>query len=310
MNDIIEQTATKYEVSKNELIEVLKNTVLKPTRKYTPTDADVKAFLLIANRYDLDPFKKEIHAFVSRGGIVPVVGIDGFVTLANRVDRKGWSAEIKFADTFQEIGKYKKPCPEWCEVTITRSNGSKVTVREWLDEVFGGSQGDYDNAWDTHPKRMLRHKTLAQALRLAYGLSGIYDEDEAQRIVIQQDLEQGEELIPPQEIKEIPTANIEEKPQLQEMPTQQPPEKVEQKEEIDELIKEINGEVVDAGKPVAKPVTKKQLATLFSAMIKNGIPKQSIPQELKTSHGITKPEEITEDNYQQILAFYSKGWDE
>jgi hypothetical protein len=32
------------------------------------------------------------------------------------------------------------------------------------------------------PKRMLRHKALIQAARIAFGFSGIYDEDEATRI--------------------------------------------------------------------------------------------------------------------------------
>ena len=37
--------------------------------------------------------------------------------------------------------------------------------------------------WQSHPKRMLRHKAMIQCARLAFGFSGIYDEDEAQRIV-------------------------------------------------------------------------------------------------------------------------------
>jgi hypothetical protein len=37
--------------------------------------------------------------------------------------------------------------------------------------------------WQTHPKRMLRHKALIQCARLAFGFVGIYDQDEAERIV-------------------------------------------------------------------------------------------------------------------------------
>jgi len=36
--------------------------------------------------------------------------------------------------------------------------------------------------WKSHPRRMLRHKALIQCARLAFGYTGIYDEDEAQRI--------------------------------------------------------------------------------------------------------------------------------
>ncbi|EEW4602325.1 phage recombination protein Bet, partial [Escherichia coli] len=35
----------------------------------------------------------------------------------------------------------------------------------------------------SHPKRMLRHKAMIQCARLAFGFAGIYDNDEAERIV-------------------------------------------------------------------------------------------------------------------------------
>ncbi|EKJ46221.1 phage recombination protein Bet, partial [Escherichia coli EC1869] len=37
--------------------------------------------------------------------------------------------------------------------------------------------------WQSHPKRMLRHKAMIQCARLAFGFAGIYDKDEAERIV-------------------------------------------------------------------------------------------------------------------------------
>jgi len=37
--------------------------------------------------------------------------------------------------------------------------------------------------WQSHPKRMLRHKAMIQCARLAFGYGGIYDQDEAERIV-------------------------------------------------------------------------------------------------------------------------------
>jgi len=56
----------------------------------------------------------------------------------------------------------------------------------------------FPTPWDTHPKRMHRHKTLIQAARIAFGFSGIYDEDEAERIL--------EKDITPQ--KEEPQATV------------------------------------------------------------------------------------------------------
>ena len=36
--------------------------------------------------------------------------------------------------------------------------------------------------------RMLRHKALIQCARLAFGFTGIYDQDEAERIIIEKDI--------------------------------------------------------------------------------------------------------------------------
>ena len=79
-----------------------------------------------------------------------------------------------------------KLCPEWCEVVIYRKDRSRPTiVREYLDEVYQAPRGDkgYAGPWQSHTKRFLRHKTLIQGARIAFGFAGIYDEDEAQRIV-------------------------------------------------------------------------------------------------------------------------------
>ena len=69
-------------------------------------------------------------------------------------------------------------CPEWIECLIYRKDRSHpVVVREYIDECSRDK-----GPWQTHPKRMLRHKAFIQAARMAFGFSGIYDEDEAERI--------------------------------------------------------------------------------------------------------------------------------
>jgi hypothetical protein len=54
-------------------------------------------------------------------------------------------------------------------------------VREYFSEVARSM--NYTTPWDTHPNRMHRHKALIQCARVAFGFAGIYDEDEAERIV-------------------------------------------------------------------------------------------------------------------------------
>jgi len=66
--------------------------------------------------------------------------------------------------------------PSWIECTLHRWDRRVPTrVREYYQEVRGASQ-----PWLTHPRRMLRHKALVQCARLAFGVVGVYDQDEAQ----------------------------------------------------------------------------------------------------------------------------------
>jgi hypothetical protein len=46
--------------------------------------------------------------------------------------------------------------------------------------------------WLSHPYRMLRHKSMIQCARLAFGFVGIYEQDEAERIMDAVDADTGE----------------------------------------------------------------------------------------------------------------------
>jgi hypothetical protein len=68
---------------------------------------------------------------------------------------------------------------ESCTCVIYRKDrGHPIKVTEWMSECKRASVGP----WQSHPKRMLRHKAMIQAARLAFGFGGIYDQDEAERI--------------------------------------------------------------------------------------------------------------------------------
>ena len=182
--NVLEMMASKYNLGHKTFLQTLKATVMKPDKNgKVPTDEEVAAFLLVASKYDLNPFTKEIYAFPDkRAGIIPIVGLDGFITLANRHPQYD-GYEITWADKISDISGCK-PCPEWCEVKVFRKDRAHpVVVREYLDEVYQEPRSGFKGPWQTHTKRMLRHKTLIQGFRVAFGLTGIYDEDEAIRIV-------------------------------------------------------------------------------------------------------------------------------
>ena len=66
-----------------------------------------------------------------------------------------------------------------------------TAIREYLDEVYrepftGNKDGrsyTINGPWQSHTKRFLRHKTMIQAARLVFGFGGIFDQDEAERIL-------------------------------------------------------------------------------------------------------------------------------
>lgn len=176
--------ATKLDMGDGaDLIDTLKATAFKGE----VSDAQMTALLVVANQYALNPWTKEIYAFPDKNnGIVPVVGVDGWSRIINSHPQFD-GIEFHHADEFVTMPG-AKPAPEWIECHIHRKDRSRpVVVREYLDEVyrapFKGKYGDVTGPWQTHTKRFLRHKAMIQCARLAFGYGGIYDQDEAERIV-------------------------------------------------------------------------------------------------------------------------------
>lgn len=168
MNNIVLANAAKLAATlgitgeAGDLVATLKATAFKGPA----TDAQLAALLFVASQYGLNPFTKEIYAFPdSRNGIVPVVGVDG------------WSRIINSNPQFD--GMDFEFDAEGCTCVIYRKDRSHpVRVTEFMAECKREGVGP----WKSHPRRMLRHKAMIQAARLAFGYVGIFDQDEADRI--------------------------------------------------------------------------------------------------------------------------------
>lgn len=168
--------------NQSELIETLKSTAFKGGNV---TDAQMTALMLVAQQYNLNPWLKEIYAFPDKGGIVPVVGVDGWARIMN--------------DHPQFDGMEFDQGDDFCTCIIFRKDRSHPTK---ATEYMAECRRDNAQPWKSHPKRMLRHKAMIQCARLAFGFGGIYDQDEAERI-IESPLPQAEKYITPktQELK-------------------------------------------------------------------------------------------------------------
>ncbi len=181
---LVAKFSEKVGLDETKLLTILKSTAFKvkgkegcPTQEVT--NEQMAALLVVADQYDLNPFTKEIYAFPDKNnGIVPVVGVDGWSRIINSHSELD-GIEFKYSENKIKLSNAKE-CSEWMECIIHRKDRKFPTVvRESLIETYRANA----IPWQTHTSRMLRHKALIQCARLAFGFAGIYDEDEAQRIV-------------------------------------------------------------------------------------------------------------------------------
>jgi hypothetical protein len=160
---LVQVMADKFNLDPGKLLPVLKDTCFKGA-----SDEQMVALLVVANEYSLNPFTKEIYAFPAKGGgIVPVVGIDGWLRIINEhPEFDGMDVSIA-----EDGGS--------CTVTIHRKDRKYPTIiTEYLEEVKRAT-----DPWKDMPRRMLRHKAIIQCARVAFSFSGIKDEEDAAEII-------------------------------------------------------------------------------------------------------------------------------
>lgn len=159
---LLAKIASKYSVDPTKMLTTLKATAFKGD----VSNEQMMALLIVADQYGLNPWTKEIYAFPDRqNGIVPVIGVDG------------WARIINSHDQFD--GMNFEQDNESCTCTIYRKDRAHpIQVTEYMSECKRSV-----GPWQSHPKRMLRHKAMIQCARLAFGFVGVYDQDEAERIV-------------------------------------------------------------------------------------------------------------------------------
>lgn len=183
---LVEKFAGKFGVDPGKMMDTLKATAFKQRDGSVPNNEQMMALMVVADQYSLNPFTREIYAFPDRqNGIVPVVGVDGWSRIINTHPQFD-GMEFRFADEqVDNLRGQQRPAPAWCECVIYRKDRAHpVAVREYLDEVYRPPfKEGMSGPWQTHTRRFMRHKTMIQASRLAFGFVGIFDEDEAERIV-------------------------------------------------------------------------------------------------------------------------------
>lgn len=164
---LVAKFAERFSVDPDKLLTTLKNTCFRVANGEVSNEV-MMSLLVVADQYKLNPFTREIFAFEDKHkGIVPVVSVDGWTRIINEHPQlDGIEFDIP-ADGSA------------CTAIIYRKDRNRpIKVTEYLIECKRDT-----GPWKSHPRRMLRHKSLIQGARVAFGFAGIYDEDEAERIV-------------------------------------------------------------------------------------------------------------------------------
>lgn len=154
--------ASRLSVEPTKLLDTLKATVFRGA-----SNEELLALVAVSNRYGLDPLTKQIYAFPSKGGITPVVSIDGWLHILNT------QPQFDGLEFHYEDDADGKP---FCVTAIVhrRDRTHPTKVPEYYSECYRPTE-----PWKQFPRRMLRHKAIKEAVRVAFGISGITDEDEA-----------------------------------------------------------------------------------------------------------------------------------
>lgn len=173
MSTALELVAANVGATTEEVTEVIKGMIISSKNQHGAgaTNAEMAIVASVCAKYGLNPLVKECAAFVSSGKLQMVVMIDGFYKVVNRQpDFDG----VTFEDHFDEKGDLVSIT---CSMHL-KNRSHPVTVTEYLKEC----KDPKSSVWTKWPGRMLRHKAYIQCARMAFGLTEMVDNDEADRI--------------------------------------------------------------------------------------------------------------------------------
>ena len=167
---VIDDLAGQLRCQPDKLLNLLKGTVFRACKR----NEEFQMACMVAREYRLNPILKEIYAFPSQNGVVPIISIDGWIRIINSHPKY---AGCKFAYEGEITGDGEGTLACTCEIYRT-DRAKPIAVQEFYEECYRDT-----DPWNTMPRRMLRWKSLIQCARVAFGFAGIYDFDEGNDIL-------------------------------------------------------------------------------------------------------------------------------
>lgn len=172
---LIARLAGRFGVEPNRLLKCLTTQVFKQADGRQPSNEELMVLLLVCENFGLSPFNREIYAFRGKNGdIVPVVSLDGWAKIVrSQKDFNGVS--FRFSETTVKVAGCNQELPEFVECAMRlKGVDEPIVIQEFMVECFN----DKSPVWRKWPRRMLRTRAFIQCARLAFSLTGLYDEGE------------------------------------------------------------------------------------------------------------------------------------
>ena len=152
LESLVHATAKVLQINHQELSDWLESSAAPKEVRWR--------LLKVAKQFVLNPLLGQLDwEHHPEHGYEVFIPIDGWITLIHR--------EPKFAGmTFCQSIEMEYGIPIWTECSIYRADLIQpITVREYFAEL----KTDHP-IWQQMPRRMMRHKTLQQCARLAFGI--------------------------------------------------------------------------------------------------------------------------------------------
>ena len=172
---LIARLAGRFGVEPNRLLKCLTTQVFRQADGRQPSNEELMVLLLVCENFGLNPFNREIYAFRGKSGdIVPVVSLDGWAKIVrSQKDFNGVS--FRFSETTVKVAGCNQELPEFVECAMRlKGVDEPIVIQEFMVECFN----DKSPVWRKWPRRMLRTRAFIQCARLAFSLTGLYDEGE------------------------------------------------------------------------------------------------------------------------------------
>ena len=195
-----------------EQVATIKETVAKGA-----TDTELYMFLSLAKKYELDPFAKEIWFIKDNSGRVMIqAGRDGFLKTAQRDEKfKGIASFPVYSNDDFELNpingdvKHKPNFQDRGELIGAWARVEKEGVTPYVSfadfkEYYAGYKDDQGKIktgkygplkpqlWDTKPSMMIQKVAQTIALRMTFGINGMYAPEEVDEQVENQSSNTGE----------------------------------------------------------------------------------------------------------------------